>query len=152
MPRRPMTASLAALAALLPLAACNSMPSGGIGGFRTISRGYQTGLEGSDPYVARTAEEWRFLWGQHASTEVPNAPLPEVDFSREMVVCVVTGDRPSGGYAVEVTEARWDGLRLELVARETRPAPDAVVPMVVTRPYHMVATGRSDGPVRIEMR
>jgi hypothetical protein len=35
---------------------------------------------------------------------------------------------------------------------ESRPAADAVVPMVLTRPYHLVATPRTDAEIRLAPR
>jgi hypothetical protein len=140
------------VSSVLALAAgCSTTTPWGAGeGFRTLSRGYQTGLHEEGTLVARTPEEWAELWRRHTSIQVPRPPSPEVDFSREMVVCALLGERPSLGWGIEVEAARWDGQRIVLAARETKPAEDAVVPTVVTRPFHMIATARASGSVRIE--
>lgn len=141
---------LAVIAAVSMLAACRSKPTGGEG-YRTLAKGYQTGLDSSaSEHIARNAEEWRRLWEAHTSTQLPRPPAPEVDFSREMAVCVLSEQRPSGGYGIEVVGTRWTDDQLVIVVRTTEPAKDAVVPMVITRPYHMVATPRTTARVRFE--
>jgi hypothetical protein len=145
------TLFLAVLTTVLALSACRSTPSGG-DGFRTIAQGYQTGLRGVEPRTARTEAEWRKLWDEHASMQIPHPPAPRIDFAKEMVVCVLGGERPSGGYGIEVVGADFNGTDLVLGVRETRPAEDAIVPMVVTRPYHMVATPITNAGVRVEKR
>jgi len=141
---------LAAIVTVSVLAACRSKPTGGEG-FRTLAKGYTTGLgDKTTSRIARNAEEWRQLWNEHTSTQMPRPPAPEVDFSREMVVAVLSEQRPSGGYGIEVVGTRWTDEQLVIVIHTTEPAPDAVVPMVITRPYHMVATPRTTAPVRFE--
>jgi hypothetical protein len=141
---------LAAIVTVSVLAACRSKPTGG-DGFRTLAKGYTTGLgDNSAGRIARTAEEWRKLWDEHTSTQLPRPPAPEVDFSREMVVCALSEQKPSGGYGIEIVGTRFSDEQLVIVLRTTEPAPDAVVPMVVTRPYHMIAAPRTTAPVKFE--
>ena len=140
----------AAIVAVCILCACRSKPTGG-DGFRTLAKGYTTGLgDNSAGRIARNAEEWRKLWDEHTSTQLPRPPAPEVDFSREMVVCALSEQKPSGGYGIEVVGTHFDDEQLVVVIRTTEPAPDAVVPMVVTRPYHMIALPRTTATVRFE--
>jgi hypothetical protein len=144
---------IAAVLALALVAGCASSPGvGGERGFRTLSRGYQTGLTGTEPRVARTAEQWVTLWGEHTRPQIARPPAPPVDFSREMVVCIVLGDRPSSGFGVEVESASASPDQLTIVARETRPPEGSLMPAVMTRPYHMIATEQTAGRVALELR
>lgn len=140
---------LAALAALLAVTACRSAPSGG-DGFRTIAIGYQTGIASGSVRLARNDAEWNVLWREHTSTQMPRPAPPRIDFAKEMVVCVLAGEKPTGGFGIEVLDAHFDGKAMVLGTRETRPAEDAIVPMVLTRPYHMVATPLTDAAFRLE--
>src|SRR5690242_5542560 len=57
--------------------------------------------------VVRDSASWAALWNElHTSSEVP--PLPAVDFTREMIVGVAMGMRPSTGYDVQLTAAALD--------------------------------------------
>ena len=141
---------LALVVTVCVLAACKSKPTGS-DGFRTLAKGYTTGLgDNSAGRIARNAEEWRKLWDEHTSTQLPRPPAPEVDFSREMVVCALSEQKPSGGYGIEVVATRFSNEQLVIVLRLTEPAADAVVPMVITRPYHMIATPRTNAAVKFE--
>ena len=146
-----MTKSNLLAAFALLLAACRTAPSGA-DGFRTISHGYQTGITSGTVRVARTEAEWTSLWREHTSRELPRPSVPTIDFAKEMVVCVLSGERPSGGYGIEVVDATFDGKALLLGTRETKPAADAVVPMMITRPFHMIATPTTDADCRIAPR
>src|SRR6267154_1949428 len=65
---------------------------------RTIEKGDQSNVEDAKQVLVRTDAELRTLWQQHA----PERPMPNVDFSREMVVGVFMGSRPNAGFSTAV--------------------------------------------------
>src|SRR5262245_40115049 len=132
MPARSIAPALWCLAASALLAACHSTPPDDGVPFRTVARGYQSGITDGGLHVARDEAEWRVMWNQHTSTVIPRPPAPSVDWKSEMVVCVALGARPSGGYGVEITRLVEEKDRLVVEARERKPAPDAIEPMLVT--------------------
>lgn len=119
---------------------------------RSIAYGYHTGLTAPLQSVIRTAHDWNELWTRHHSTVLPCPPLPKVDFTREMVLCVTLGLRPTGGYGVRITGTRIEGGEMIVVALETRPNSGAIVPMVVSHPYEFVRVPRFDGNVVFETK
>ena len=89
--------------------------------------------------VVRTAAEWDALWRSHLPTRQPAA----LDFSREMVVGVFLGSRPTPGYGVTIVSASEEGNVLRVRYRETSPPPDAILAQVITFPYQIVAIPKS---------
>jgi hypothetical protein len=121
------------------------------GPFRTLLYGYQSGLKPGTIRVVRNAGEWHELWMEHTSSMMPRPDEPTVDWQKEMVVCVALGERPTAGYGVAIDRVERQGNRLIVEAREKKPAPDAIVPQVVTHPYVMAVTPRTDGEVELRM-
>ena len=76
--------------------------------------------------------------------------MPTIDFSRETVVGVFAGTRPTSGYGVEIVKAADANGTLIVDYVETRPGPGAVTAQVLTAPYHLVAVPRHDGEVRFQ--
>ena len=72
------------------------------------------------------------------------------DFTREMVVGVFLGSRPTAGYGVEIVRAREEAGALVVQYREGSPSRDAMTAQVITMPYHLVAVPRDEGEVRFE--
>lgn len=113
---------------------------------RTLVRGYQTGIAEPGVRIVREDVSWRALWDRHASTVVPRPDAPAVDFARDMVVFVTVGSRPTYGYSVEIQRVfQLDATHVGVEIAEAQPAPGAILPQVVTQPYHMVVTPRLDG-------
>lgn len=113
---------------------------------RTLEKGGNSVIDEARQATARTAEDWAALWRQHA----PDRPRPSVDFSKEMVVAVFMGSRPTAGFAVEIVGVSEASGGLVVQYRETRPSRDAMTAQVLTAPYHLVAIPKSAEAVTFE--
>lgn len=113
----------------------------------TISKGAQSGIKQRLLVTVKDKEGWADLWAQHTSRVVPVPMLPEVDFSREMVVAAFMGEKRTGGYDIEIISATRTAEAVSILFTERAPAPDRFVIQVLTHPYHVVRVARTDLPV-----
>ena len=125
---------------VLVLAAALLQPTSSI---RTVGKGPMSAIEEPRQVAVRSAAEWGALWKENGA----NAPLPAVDFSREMVVGVFLGSRPTAGYGVEIVRAVGNAGSFIVEYVETRPSRDAVTAQILTSPYHLAAIPKHDGVV-----
>ncbi|HET9423950.1 MAG TPA: protease complex subunit PrcB family protein [Gemmatimonadaceae bacterium] len=114
-------------------------PPAGLIRFRESGEGFAqfSGIPDSLRIVIRDAESWREYWTAIHRPFVPAPALPEVDFTREMVVLAAMGSRPSGGYAVRIDHAMADSARVILRIRSMIPGSGCAVPAVLTQPLDM---------------
>ena len=97
--------------------------------------------------VIRDAKAWEEIWAR-ASLHLGPAPKPPaVDFAKEMPAIAALGEKPTGGWSVEIVGARKVGGRLWILYAIHAPGPDEVAAQVVTRPWHAVVLPASDLPV-----
>ncbi len=139
------------------------------GGIVALGQGDVSGITTLRFEVVRDDAAWASLWLEHAGGGAP----PAVDLSREMVVGLWLGARPTGGYAVEILRmiapytlvvGGWcppcpDGYMCPgapcfggsevqgflVDARETRPGTGCVVTQAVTYPFVIVKLPRVEG-------
>jgi hypothetical protein len=111
---------------------------------RTLAEGSLSAIGRPLRQVVRTQAEWAKLWKAHGRGE--EAP-PKVDWSKEMVVAVFAGSRPTGGYKVKVGQARPLKGKLRVAVVEQVPPPGSVAIQVITSPFHMVAVPKSSLPI-----
>ena len=92
------------------------------------------------------AKDWENLWSR-----LSREPLPDVDFSRQQVVGVFLGPRPSGGFRVDISKA-VQVLPASVLIRyhETAPLSGHTPPEGATAPYALRAIERTALPVRFE--
>ncbi len=160
--RIPFLPAAAATLVLLALAACSSVGSSGstpalqgsptvpvnapAGVFETIDIGDQSGVAGERPQVFKldTQAGWDDFWSRHQPNVSPVPGVPDVDFSREMVIAAVDQTEPSGGYRFEITGIEEVEGRLVVRVSKTIPGPDCIVTAVITQPFHVVRMAKSD--------
>ena len=103
---------------------------------RSIDKGLESQMDTARQATVRSAADWAKLWNLHAGERA----RPAVDFSKEMVVAVFLGSRPTAGFSMEIVSAREEGAVLIVQYRETRPSQaGGVVAQILTSPYHIVA-------------
>jgi len=119
-------------------------------GVRSLAKGQHSDRTKQGAVVARDADSFTRLWnGLQAGGQPGRAPA--VDFKQEMVIAVFLGQKPTGGYAVEVTGVRQKGKRLVVEARVRQPDPGGFVTQALTQPYELVAVKRSNLPVSLNL-
>ena len=108
---------------------------------RTVGKGAMSAIDEPRLVTVRSAADWGALWKENGA----NAPLPAVDFSREMVVGVFLGSRPTAGYGVEIVRSVGNSGALSVEYVETAPSRDTVTAQILTAPYHLAAMPKHDG-------
>ena len=100
---------------------------------RRIGQWTHTGISEARRLVIRDANAWAQFW-----SELGVGDRPAIDFSRDLVIAVAAGQRPSGGHEIAVSKvSRANGeLRVEVV--ETTPGPNCMTTSALTQPVDVV--------------
>lgn len=128
-----MIALIAAVLAATMVQASGSGP-------RTVEKGDQSNVESAKQVLVRTEAEWTQLYRQHNFDK----PAPKIDFSREMIVAVFMGSRPTSGFSTAVVSALAANGALLVRYTESVPASGGVTAQVLTFPFHIVAIPKAD--------
>jgi hypothetical protein len=101
--------------------------------------------------VIRDRQTWDSVWKRICRPDpfhdpYPSLlPLPEIDFSREMLVVVAMGQRPSGSYRIIVSSAHERDNRLDVEVENISPCGADYA--IMTAPVDIVRLPKSDLPV-----
>lgn len=136
---RPVPCLLFAVALALAAGGCTTPASGHKLSWRTLSRGLTSGLQEPRRLVLRDEAAYLRVWAEHAADVNRPALPPNVDFSREMVVLLALGTRPTGGYLVEVVDVELRGRTLRVLVAEREPQPGSLQIQQLTQPYQFIA-------------
>ena len=85
----------------------------------------------------------RTAWGNFWRAAFRNRPVPDIDFTRYIAVCVFLGTRPTGGYGVDFGAPYVEGGKIVIPFRERKPA--GFVTEVLTQPFSVKLFERKDG-------
>jgi len=69
-----------------------------------------------------------------------NAPIPEIDFSRFEVLIIMMGQKPAGGFSLNIRDEKpvVDKDKLILYIDWIKPPQGAVLPQMISSPYLML--------------
>lgn len=112
--------------------------------FTNIAKGDVSGQQTTRQVTVRTDAEWTALWKDHAPTE----KMPKVDFTKDMVVGIFLGSKPSAGHQVEIVGVRTEAKDLVVEYVQKQPGRGTMAAQILTEPYHLVAVPKHAGTVR----
>ena len=97
--------------------------------------------------VIHNREAWVEMWKRIYNANPPDqamALLPEVDFSREMLIVAALGERPTGGYGIIIDSACEQEKELEVVVRSISRTRCGGVTQSLTQPLDIVRLPKSE--------
>jgi hypothetical protein len=112
--------------------------------FQTVVKGSRSGIREPLQIVVRSQTEWDTLWKRHVSTETNPPPPPAIDFNKQIIIGVFLGEKPTGGYDVEIIRAEQTNGTLVIHYREKNPPPGGIVIQSLTQPFHIIRAARDD--------
>lgn len=115
--------------------------------FQTVLQSAFSGVKERRQVVVKDATAWAALWAEHSRNTPTPQPLPDVDFSKKMVLGVFIGDFSNGCMSASVvrTGARDGKLVVEYEERDFTAV--AICVAAVTQPMHLVTVDKIDAPV-----
>lgn len=112
--------------------------------FETIVKGQISAEKENKNYIIEDKNEWQKIWDKIYANTVPKPLLPEIDFSGSEVVAVFQGEKPSGGYNIEITKASENNLNTFIFVKEASPGEDCLTSAAITNPYHIIGFKKAD--------
>jgi protease stability complex PrcB-like protein len=101
---------------------------------RRIGQWYHTGILEPRRQVIQDPNAWAQFW-----SELGMGEQPEVDFTRDLVIAVASGQHRTGGFSIAVEQVTQQGGELTIRVVETTPGPDCVTTSELTQPVEAVA-------------
>jgi len=135
--------------AVQPISAPAPGPAGPLAGSRSA-------IGNPQELIISDQAAWENLWKRHNSNIQPLPDLPQVDFGTQQVVAIFAGERPSGGFRIElldVAKTPWNGESVRVVRyRIAGPAAGTMAAQVISYPYLLSIQPRFDGQTFFQKR
>jgi hypothetical protein len=112
--------------------------------FQTVVKGSRSGVREPLQIVIRSQAEWDALWKRHVAIETNPPPPPAIDFNKQIVIGVFLGEKPTGGYDVEIIRTEQSDGALVIHYREKSRLPGSIVIQALTQPFHIIQVVRDD--------
>jgi hypothetical protein len=103
-----------------------------------LNNGHNGGFIEKENRIITSEEELKSVWNQAFKNYSKKEPLPEVDFSKNIVVLVALGERNAGGYSIKVKNAVPTKAGILVTVEETSPGKTCMLTTAMTYPYQIV--------------
>ena len=116
---------------------------------RILASGSQSAVHVPVARLISDQTTWVQVWNAIYSNVLPPPTAPEIDFSREEVVVLILGDRPTAGYGIAVSQVNSTPRGTTITVRITTPG-DQLVAQVLTSPFQLTAIPIARRPVTFD--
>jgi hypothetical protein len=106
-----------------------------------------SGVTAKQNVVIRDEAAWARLWAEHTAGRNPAPALPQIDFSRQMLVGVFAGESASGCHSIAIPRVVAGAASVKVEVDERELQTFAACPAVITHAMQVVAIERTDVPV-----
>lgn len=114
--------------------------------FSTIQQGTNAlGVSERKNYRIKSPEELSYLWSVVYDVDGPD--MPEIDFTKQHVLAVFDGSRPSGGYEVAVEKIIDTQAARTVTIKHRVPDDSCMVSQAITSPFAFVVVPASALPI-----
>lgn len=113
--------------------------------FRTLAKTGSFRMTDARNAVVKDEAAWEKLWNEHYANQVPPAPLPKVDFARDMVIAVFKAGNACDEMAVTRVVTKDDKLVVEYEVRGQPPG--MVCAAVMMQKWQFIVVPRADAGV-----
>jgi hypothetical protein len=115
--------------------------------WQSVVKENDSGVSTRKNLVIRDAAAWARLWAEHTGGQSPAPALPQVDFSRQMLVAVFAGEFPNACQRIGVRSVSAGAGKLKVEVDHRDISDIARCLPVVAHPVHIVAVDRVDAEV-----
>lgn len=110
--------------------------------------GSHSGVGKAQNMVVRDSKAWQKLWGQIHAKVSPKPKVPEIDFSKQMVLGAFMGRKNTGGHTIKINLVTEKSKVLQADVVSKSPPPGGFSIQVLTQPYSLVLITKSDKKVQ----
>lgn len=87
--------------------------------------------------VAKEASITEEFYAQINKARKPGFAIPEIDYTKEMLIMVCMGEKNTGGYGSSIYSVVDKGSYVEITIKDTTPEKGAMTTMVITQPFYI---------------
>ncbi len=118
----------------------------------TIKKGSLSGHTDRRNYVIGDEKDWAELWDKMYPDKASRPALPDIDFSKYIVLAAFEGEKSTAGYDFEIQKAVETSSKVDVLIKETVPSSECYVSQNLVQPFHIVKIASSQKVIVFDLR
>ncbi|MGH8400627.1 MAG: protease complex subunit PrcB family protein, partial [Gammaproteobacteria bacterium] len=106
---------------------------------RVLASGTHSGVRHQEYHALHDVADFRSWWQRAYSSQATAPALPQVDFTKDMVIAVFMGERSHGGYSLHVDKIADTADTFDVEITVNIPGSDCRTTQALTQPFEFVA-------------
>lgn len=116
--------------------------------FETFQKGFYSGIKEKKEMVIKNKMEFLDMWKNLTKILLPLPEPPEIDFDKYMLLCTFMGEKPTGGFSIEIKKIIEEDKEIKVFVKEISPGKNCIVTMAFTQPFHIVLLKKSKKKIK----
>jgi len=117
--------------------------------FKMLLEGSHSNIQKREYTIIKNSLELGRIFGTINSTRRPGFPIPEIDFSKNVVVGLFMGSKGSGGHSIAIDHVDYN--EAETVVYYIEKHPSGMATSVMTQPFYLAKISKTANPIRFEI-
>ncbi len=106
--------------------------------FQTIEKGSYSGIAEKRTLIITNHFELQKIWSDLYANRYPVPDIPQIDFEKNILAAVFIGEKPTGGYSVNIDNVYFENGRIRILYSYSEPSTDSIVTQAITSPFYIV--------------
>lgn len=96
----------------------------------------------------RSEKEYKSFWKELYEKRDPTPKRPSIDFSKNILLFTIRKQKPTGGYATQISKAVKTDNELAVKITNTDPGDNCMTTQALTTPFQLVKVKKVDKPIK----
>jgi hypothetical protein len=118
----------------------------------SLEAGIDSGIDDKSEFLIRNDTDWKSFWSKHKSRQMPVPAAPSVDFKKDMVIALVAGTKPNGGFVLKINSVNTTDKGVLVDATLTKPRPDQPTAQMMSQPFDIVKCQSAPGTLKVQWK
>jgi hypothetical protein len=110
----------------------------------TVIESEQSGIQVPQRMVIRDEATWEAVWAQLQGASTSSLPMPQIDFTKNMILVATLGTKPTSGYTVTFGPTYETDTQVTAYVQKTVPGRKCGTAEMVTHPFSVASLPRTD--------
>lgn len=112
---------------------------------QVLASGSHSGVKDQEYHDLHTAGDFQIWWNKAYATYSTAPALPQVDFTKDMVIAAFMGEKSHGGYTLDIESVQQTPNAYNVLVRITIPGDYCHTTQALVQPFEFVVVPNNNG-------
>lgn len=107
-----------------------------------LEKGFQCAIKVEKHQLITAKEDFENVWKENFSLSFQVPVIPEIDFSKKMVIAAWMGEKNTGGFEIDLQSINIDKEIMVITIKQIQPGKTCITTMAIEHPFIFAVTDK----------